>query len=101
MAFGLENYIEEGNDSFVAIMTNKYTDDKLALSKIIRNKYKFLGVLGSKAKLKTMNKALLQEGFTEAELAKVHAPIGLLIGSQTPDEIAVSIAAQIIKIKNL
>lgn len=96
----LGNYIEEGNDSFVAIMTNKYTDDKLALSTIIQNKYKFLGVLGSKSKLKTMNEALKKEGFTETELAKVHAPIGLAIASQTPDEIAVSIAAQIIKIKN-
>jgi xanthine dehydrogenase accessory factor len=94
------NYIPEGNDSYIAIMTNKYTDDKLALAKLVRNKYKFLGVLGSKAKLKTMYQVLKKEGFSEAELAKVHAPIGLPIASQTPDEIAVSIAAQIIKLRN-
>lgn len=96
----LANYIKEGDDVYVAIMTTKYSDDKVALSQIIRNKYKFLGVLGSKAKLQTMNNALEQEGFTKKELAKIHAPIGLAIGSQTPDEIAISIAAQIIQLKN-
>ena len=96
----IAEYLQQGEQSYVVIMTNKYTDDKLALSKLIRNKYKFMGVLGSKAKLKTMWKDLLKEGFTRDELQKVHAPIGLSIKSETPDEIAVSIAAQVIAIKN-
>ena len=96
----VENYIKQGNDSYVAIMTNKYTDDKLVLSKILRNHYKFIGVLGSKAKLKTMWNVMQKEGFTLEELNKVHSPIGLSIKSQTPEEIAVSIAAEIIQIKN-
>lgn len=96
----LEKHIKQGNDSYVVLMTNKYTDDKLALSKIIRNQYKFIGVLGSKAKLKTMWKVMLEEGFTQQELDGVFAPIGLHIKSQTPEEIAVSIAAQIIEVKN-
>jgi xanthine dehydrogenase accessory factor len=72
----------------------------LVLSKIIRNNYKFIGVLGSKAKLKTMYEVLLKEGFLQKELDRIHAPIGLSIYSQTPDEIAISIAAQIIQLKN-
>ncbi len=96
----VENYIIEGANSYVAIMTNKYTDDKLVLSKIIRNDYKFIGVLGSKAKLKTMWEVMRKEGFSDKELNTVYAPIGLSIHSQTPEEIAVSIAAQIIQIKN-
>nr|BFF41539.1 XdhC/CoxI family protein [Tenacibaculum mesophilum] len=96
----IENYIEESSSSYVAIMTNKYTDDKLVLSKLLKNNYKFLGVLGSKAKLQTMWEVLQNEGFTQEELNKVHAPIGLSIKSETPEEIAVSIAAQIIQIKN-
>lgn len=96
----VENYIKQGNDSYVTIMTNKYTDDKLVLSKIIRNNYKFIGVLGSKAKLKTMWKVMLKESFTQQELDSVYAPIGLAIKSQTPEEIAVSIAAEIIQVKN-
>jgi xanthine dehydrogenase accessory factor len=96
----IENYIELGSNSYVAIMTNKYTDDKLVLSKIIRNDYKFIGVLGSKAKLKTMREVMLKEGFSGDELNSVYAPIGLSIHSKTPEEIAVSLAAQIIQIKN-
>ena len=93
-------HIKQGNDSYVAIMTNKYTDDKLVLSKIIRNQHKFIGVLGSKAKLKTMWEVLQKEGFSLDELNQIHAPIGLSIKSQTPEEIAVSIAAEIIMVKN-
>ncbi|NEN22327.1 XdhC family protein [Cryomorpha ignava] len=97
----IADYIPQGNSSYVAIMTNKYTDDKLVLSQLIRNKYKFIGVLGSVAKLETMWKALLKEGYTQEELDVIYAPIGLSIKSQTPEEIAVSIAAQIIQIRNL
>ena len=96
----IEDFIKEGNDSYVAIMTNKYTDDKMVLSKIIKNKYAYIGVLGSKAKLKTMWKVLQKEGFTPEELNAVYAPIGLHIKSETPEEIAVSIAAEIIQVKN-
>ena len=96
----IEKHIKQGNDNYVVIMTNKYTDDKLVLSKIIKHNYKFIGVLGSKAKLKTMWKVMLKEGFTQQELDAIYAPIGLHIKSQTPEEIAVSIAAEIIQIKN-
>lgn len=96
----IDNYIEEDKNCYVAIMTNKYTEDKLVLSKLIRNNFQFIGVLGSKAKLKTMWKVLLKEGFTQKELDKIYAPIGLSIKSETPLEIAISIAAQIIKIRN-
>ena len=96
----IEKHIKLGDESYIAIMTNKYSDDKLALSKIIKNNYKYIGVLGSQTKLQTMYEVMLKEGFTKKELNKVHSPIGLPINSKTPDEIAVSIAAQIIKVKN-
>lgn len=97
----IEKHIKQGNDSYVVIMTNKYTDDKLVLSRLLRKNHKFIGVLGSKAKLKTMWEVMLKEGFTQQELNTVYAPIGLQIKSQTPEEIAVSIAAQIIEVKNI
>ena len=96
----IQKHIKEGKDSYIAIMTNKYTDDKLVLSQLIRKNYKFIGVLGSKAKLKTMWEVLLKEGFTQQELDSVFAPIGIHIKSETPEEIAVSIAAEIIEVKN-
>ena len=96
----IETYLPEEDNSYIAIMTNKYTDDKLVLNRIIRRKYTFVGVLGSKAKLKTMWKDLIKEGFSREELDSIHAPIGLSIKSETPEEIAVSIAAQVIQLKN-
>lgn len=96
----IQDYVYQENTSYVVVMTNKYTDDKLVVSKLLNRNYKFIGVLGSKAKLKIMMKVLLKEGFTQVELNKIHAPIGLSIKSETPEEIAVSIAAQIIQLKN-
>ncbi|WP_299261166.1 XdhC family protein [uncultured Aquimarina sp.] len=96
----IANYISAGSESYVAIMTNKYTDDKLVLSKLISNNYAYIGVLGSTAKLETMWEVLQKEDITMAQLDTVHAPIGLAIKSQTPHEIAVSIAAEVIKVKN-
>ncbi len=95
----IQEYINKKN-SYIAIMTSKYTDDKMILSKLLRNNYKFIGLLSSKSKLKKLYQNLESEGFTKNELEKVYAPIGIPIHSQTPDEIAVSIAAQIIKLKS-
>lgn len=97
----VDDYIIEGNHTYVTIMTNTYLEDKLVLSKILRNRYKYIGVLGSKAKLSTMWEVLQGEGFTETELMHVDAPIGIAIKSQTPEEIAVSIAAKIVQLKNM
>lgn len=96
----IASYIPESNFAYVAIMTNKYTDDKLVLSKLLAKEYRFIGVLGSRSKLNTMFKILENEGFSKKQLTKVHAPIGLKIHSQTPEEIAVSIAAQITSLRN-
>ena len=96
----IANHMQQGANSYVAIMTNTYKDDKLVLSKIIRNNHKYIGVLGSKAKLKTMWEVLQKEGVSLSELNKINAPIGLQIKSQTPKEIAISIAAQVIELKN-
>ncbi|MDA9774041.1 XdhC family protein [Saprospiraceae bacterium] len=97
----IKKHIVEGKQSYVAIMTNKYTDDKRVLSQLLRTDLAYIGVLGSKAKLEVMWEVLRREGFTDAELDKVYAPIGIPIKSQTPNEIAVSIAAELIKIKNI
>jgi len=91
----IESYIEEGKNSYVIIATNKHTGDKLILSKLIRKNLGYLGLLGSKAKVAKFKEQLLGEDFS-----KLHAPIGLKINSITPDEIAVSIAAEVIMVKN-
>jgi xanthine dehydrogenase accessory factor len=96
----INTYIQKDNTTYIVIMTNTYTDDLLVLRKLIKINYNFVGVLGSKAKLKTMWTVLLNEGFTQQELDQIYAPVGLSIKSETPEEIAISIAAQLILFKN-
>ncbi len=96
----IAKHLPEGKNHYVVIMTNTFVDDKLVLGQLIRSNYGYLGVLGSRSKIATMRKVMLAEGFSEAELDKVHAPIGLPINSETPYEIAISIAAQLIGLMN-
>ena len=81
-------------------MSFGYRTDAIALRQLIRRRWKYLGMLGSAEKVRTLFDDLRAEGFTEEELARVHAPIGLPIHSKTPEEIAVSIAAEIVRVKN-
>lgn len=85
---------------YVVIASVGYRTDDLILRQLIRNGYKYLGLLGSSEKVRVMFEGLLKDGFTEEDVARVHAPIGLPIHSRTPEEIAVSIAAEIIRVKN-
>ncbi len=94
------DYILEGNSSYVIIMTNNHTHDKDVLSLLLRKKVKYLGMMGSKEKVASIKKQLRIGGFTNNEFSHLHAPIGISIKSETPDEIAVSIAAEIIRVKN-
>lgn len=98
----IQEHIPNQPNSIVIIMTNKYTDDKLILEKLLikkQIKYSYIGVLGSKAKIQTMFKALQENDINSELLKQVHAPIGISIKSQTPQEIAVSIAAELIALK--
>ncbi len=96
----IKKYIPENEQNYITIMTSKFVEDKLLLSQLVKNKCQFLGVLGSKNKIDIMYKMLLDEGFSKENLDAVYAPIGISIKSQTPEEIAISIAAQVIKVKN-
>ncbi|HEX6125074.1 MAG TPA: XdhC family protein, partial [Pyrinomonadaceae bacterium] len=61
---------------------------------------KYFGVLGSKAKMSAMFKTLRSDGIPDTSLNRIRTPAGLPINSRTPEEIAVSIAAEIISVKN-
>ncbi len=85
---------------FVVIMTTGYRTDGIVLRKLIDKKFRYLGLLGSKAKVDKMLQELKEEGIDESVIKSINAPVGIQINSQTPEEIAVSIAAEIIKLKN-
>ena len=96
----LENLIPENAHDFVVIMTFGYRTDDLAVRSLKQRKFKFLGVLGSKKKIEKMMSEYKLDGFDQNWLSSLAAPVGLPIKSQTPEEIAVSIAAQIVGFRN-
>ncbi|MBL8180332.1 MAG: XdhC family protein [Blastocatellia bacterium] len=93
-------HLPQGDDVYVVVMTLGYRSDAVAIRQLIDHEFKYFGVLGSKAKMATLMKELRDEGFDQDKLARIHTPIGLPINSRTPEEIAVSIAAEIIKVRN-
>jgi xanthine dehydrogenase accessory factor len=96
----LKNMIPSGNNHYVVIMTFGYRSDDIALKALLEKEFKYFGLLGSKNKIEKMFDDYRKEGVAEEKLQRIHTPIGLTIKSQTPEEIAVSIAAEIIKVKN-
>lgn len=85
--------------SYIVIVTRNHRYDKMVLEWAMDTKAKYIGMIGSKTKVKTIFSHLLAEGISKELLDKVHAPIGLAINAQTPEEIAVSILAEIINIR--
>ena len=92
--------IAPGEDQYVCVMTFGYKTDDVALRSLLPNDYGFLGALGSRAKIDKLLTSYAVEGFDPAWLRRLRAPLGLPIHSQTPAEIAVSIAAQLVRTRN-
>jgi xanthine dehydrogenase accessory factor len=78
------------------VMTTDFPNDVRALEGALRQPFPFLGLMGSPAKIAEIRTRLLSLGFGEKDLERLVAPVGLAIGSRTPPEIAVSIAAQVL-----
>ena len=96
----LKNLIPSGNNHYVVIMTFGYRTDDVAVRALLNMQFKYFGLLGSQSKIEKMLYDYRNEGMSEEFLQMIHTPVGLPIKSQTPEEIAVSIAAEIIKVKN-
>ena len=93
--------LEPSRESYAVIVTHSHETDYNALRNLLGKSFKYIGVISSRRKWKTMRAKLLDEGFSPELLDSVRSPIGLDIGSETPEEIAVSIVAELIKEKNL
>jgi xanthine dehydrogenase accessory factor len=86
-------------DDYVCVMTRGHKDDCAVQGWMLRSKARYIGVIGSSKKTASVFDRLRAEGFTDADFSRVTAPIGLPIGGETPAEIAVSIAAQLIMVR--
>ena len=96
----LLTYIPEGNNVYVVVMTFGHKSDELVLEKIISRNYKYIGMMASTFKKQQIFTSLEKRGISAELLERVHSPIGVQIKSDTPEEIAISIAAEIIAVKN-
>jgi len=93
-----ENCIKDlGPDDYVIIVTRGHLHDRDVLAQTLKTGAGYIGMIGSKRKRDAVYRSLLETGFTETDLQRVHCPIGLSIGADTPEEIAISIVAELIK----
>ncbi|HLI70082.1 MAG TPA: XdhC/CoxI family protein [Ktedonobacteraceae bacterium] len=88
--------LEPDESSFIVIVTRGHHLDEEALRAALATEAAYIGMIGSPGKVKNIFKSLLRKGFSREALERVHAPIGLDLGAETPDEIALSIAAEIL-----
>lgn len=86
-------------DDYVVIMTRGHRADHEVLAQTLRSGVKYLGCIGSARKAALCREQLLAQGFTAEEWGRVRSPIGLSIGAETPEEIAVSVTAQLIAVR--
>ena len=92
--------IEGGEDTYFVIVTRGHRYDKECLRSICLKPHAYIGMMGSKRRVIMVKNDLAEEGISREVLDSVHTPIGLDIGAETPEEIAVAIMAEIIEIKN-
>src|SRR6266550_290099 len=91
--------LEPDESSWIVIVTRGHHLDKDALKAALDTNAVYIGMIGSPSKVKRIFKDLLKEGVSRERLEQVHAPIGLDLGADTPDEIALSIAAEMLMIR--
>ncbi|MBN2409886.1 MAG: XdhC family protein [Candidatus Aminicenantes bacterium] len=90
-----------GSDTYIVIVTRGHSHDAEALRAFIRSPAAYVGMIGSRKKIALMRERFVSEGWaTASEWDRIHTPIGLQIGSRTVEEIAVSIAAELIQVRS-
>ncbi len=87
-----------GNE-YVVILTRGHKHDALVLEQVMKRPSRYVGMIGSKRKTRMVMDYMRQQGFDDKTLESVYAPIGIAINSETPQEIAISIAAELIKVR--
>ena len=92
--------IEGDSATAFVIMTREHVHDVACLRRVLKKNYAYAGMMGSRSRTGKIREQLLEEGYDPGKLDQVHMPIGLRIGSRTPEEIAVSVTAELIQVMN-
>lgn len=95
----IADFISITEEDYVCVMTRGHKDDTIVQEQILKTPARYIGVIGSRKKKAAVFHALKQSGITDEELERIITPIGLEIQAETPAEIAVSIAAQMIQVR--
>lgn len=96
---GLEDIPGDKDTSFI-VVTRGHRHDEICLEHILQKDYAYVGMMGSRRRVAVVRQHLLEQGLERRKIEELHAPIGLPIAAETPEEIAVSILAEIIEEKN-
>ena len=89
-------------EDYIVIVTRGHKHDKFCLEKILSlDELNYIGMIGSKRRVKIMKEELIEEGYSKEKIENIYSPIGLNIGAVTPEEIAISILAEIISVKRI
>lgn len=92
--------IPDGNDQYLIACAFNFEQDEESLFHFLRRKCAYIGMLAGKYKVQTIYNHLRERGVPVEKLESVHAPIGINIGAETPEEIALSIAAELVRIRS-
>jgi xanthine dehydrogenase accessory factor len=87
--------------SYAVIVTRGHRCDEIVLDQVLRTDARYIGMIGSKRKTRTILDKLTQKGFSRRALDRVYSPIGLAIGAVTPEEIALSVVSELVKMRRL
>jgi xanthine dehydrogenase accessory factor len=85
--------------SYVVIVTRGHLYDGIVLGQALESNARYIGMIGSRKKIGTLYQSLIEKGIPKELLRRVHAPIGIDINSETPEEIAVSVVAELIQVR--
>ena len=92
--------LEINRDSYLIIVTRGHLHDRAVLGQALKTEAGYIGMIGSRRKRDAVYEALVAEGFRRKDMERVFSPIGLPIGAETPEEIAVSIISELIKVRS-
>jgi xanthine dehydrogenase accessory factor len=92
--------LEIDKDSFIIIVTRGHSYDRVVLEQALKTSAGYIGMISSRRKRETIYQALMESGVKKERLEFVHSPIGIEIGGETPEEIAVSIVAELVQVRS-
>jgi len=91
--------IEITDETYAVVLTHDPKIDDVALAVFLRSPTAYIGALGSRVTQEKRRKELRERGFTDDDLARIHGPVGLKIGARSPEEIALSIMAEVVQVR--